>query len=60
MNTIRIINQVCGILGFMVIIFGITIRTGLISGIPVQKGLVLIILGVVIVLWAIIMRRRYR
>ena len=60
MSFMNISNMICGILGAAVILFGLAVKAGMIPGVPSSKGAVPMILGVVIVLWAFLMRRRYQ
>ena len=60
MSFMKISNMICGISGAAVILFGLAVKAGLVSGVPASKGAVPIILGVVIVLWAFLMRHRYQ
>ena len=52
--------MICGISGAAVILFGLAVKADMVSGVPASKGAVPIILGIVIVLWAFLMRRRYQ
>lgn len=60
MSFMKISNMICGISGAAVILFGLAVKADMVSGVPSSKGAVPIILGVVIVLWAFLMRRRYQ
>ena len=60
MSFMKISNMICGISGAAVILFGLAVKADMVSGVPASKGAVPIILGIVIVLWAFLMRRRYQ
>ena len=60
MSFMKISNMICGISGAAVILFGMAVKADMVSGVPASRGAVPIILGIVIVLWAFLMRRRYQ
>lgn len=60
MSFMKISNMICGISGAAVILFGLAVKADMVSSVPASKGAVPIILGIVIVLWAFLMRRRYQ
>lgn len=54
------INAVCGIIGALVVIFGLLVRLDMIPGVSASRGMAPIVLGAVIAAWSLFMRKRYR
>lgn len=55
-----LVNTVCGACGVLVMIFGLLVKLGMISAVPASRGMAPIVLGAIIVVWSLLMRKRYR
>ena len=60
MDIHKIVNIICLICGIAVFLFGVIIRMGFLPHIIPPKGMVLIILGGVIILWSAVSMWRRR
>ncbi len=59
MNIPKAVNIFCGVAGVLVILFGVIVKAGMISAVPASRGLAPIILGAIIVVWSLFMKKRY-
>lgn len=55
-----LVNTICGICGALAMIFGLLVRMGVVSAVPASRGMAPIVLGAIIVIWSLLMRKRYR
>lgn len=60
MDIKNVVNVICLIAGICVLVFAALIAAGIVSSVPVNKSVVLFILGGVIVLWSGISMHRHR
>lgn len=52
-----LINTVCGVCGVLVMTFGLLVKLNVISAVPASRGMAPIVLGAIIVIWSLLMRK---
>jgi len=57
MNFRSVINWICGILGCLVIIFGIVVEMGFLN-VDSSRGMTPIVLGAIILIWSVYSEKR--
>ena len=58
MNIYKIVSLICGIAGVGVLLFAAAVKLNMIPQVDPSKSTILIILGLIIVVWALISARR--